>query len=109
MRRFFLSLLLLGIFGALLGAVLTWPEAATDVARNSPTLPEFQTGVRVFQPSAPSPVPEAQPEPIATGEMTLAAERLRHEWTKLPMHWIPLRTRHNDRLRKCPVPAKTCL
>jgi hypothetical protein len=78
MRRFFLSLLLLGIFGALLGAVLTWPEGASDVARNSPTLPEFQTGVRVFQPSGPSPVPAAQAEPIATGEMTLAAERLRH-------------------------------
>jgi hypothetical protein len=73
MRRFFLGLLLLGLSGAALGAVLTWPHRASEVAGNSPTLSEFQTGVRVQQLSALV----AQNPGKANGE-TIAAKQLSH-------------------------------
>jgi hypothetical protein len=79
MRSFLLGLLLLGVFGALVGAVLTWPEATSDVAGNSPTLSEFQTGVRIAQaagvPGQRTLAASARPERMANSDMP-AAEQL---------------------------------
>ena len=65
MRRFLLGLQLLSLFGAVAGAVLTWPKGPNDLAKISPTLAEFQTGVRVSllseaatQPSTASAAPD---------------------------------------------------
>ena len=85
MRSFFLGLLLLGLSGALLGAALTWPDRASEVARNSPTLSEFQTGVQTGArvqrlsgtPTRQSPAPAARTERKALGEAR-AAEQLAH-------------------------------
>ena len=68
MRRFFLGLLLLGLFSAVLGAVLTWPNRGSEVAGNSPTLAEFQTRVRVPPLSS---IPNQ-------ASLTLAAEQIEH-------------------------------
>jgi hypothetical protein len=51
MRRCLLGVLLLILVGAVLGAVSTWPKPKNDPARTSPTLAEFQRGVRISQPS----------------------------------------------------------
>jgi hypothetical protein len=81
MRRFFLGLLLLSLSGALVGAVMSWPTSAVDPQRTSPTLTEFQTGVRVSQlsgtPNRPSLELAAEPEQMP-GNDTHAAELLAH-------------------------------
>lgn len=77
MRRFLLGLLFFSLCGAVAGAVLTWPESASDPARNSPTLSEFQNGVRSSRFAATteqsSPEPYAQPEHTQRGEKQVAA------------------------------------
>jgi hypothetical protein len=73
MRRFLLGVLLLILVGAALGAVLTWPKPENDPAGTSPTLAEFQRGVRISQPSDAT----KQPPPILAAE----SERLRRSAT----------------------------
>ncbi len=76
MRRFLLGLQLLSLCGAVAGAVLTWPKGANDPARISPTLSEFQTGVRISLLSdaakQPSPASAAQPERMQRSEARVA-------------------------------------
>jgi hypothetical protein len=69
MRRFLLGVLFMILVGAALGAVLTWPKPENDPARTSPTLAEFQRGVRISQPSDAT----KQSSPILAAE----SERLR--------------------------------
>src|SRR6516165_9150261 len=51
MRRFFLGVIVLTLSVAIWGVVRTWPRPGDDPARNSPTLAEFQRGVRMAQSS----------------------------------------------------------
>jgi hypothetical protein len=80
MRRFLLGLLFFSLCGAVAGAVLTWPESASDPARNSPTLSEFQNGVRTSQfadtTKQSSPASAAQPEHIQPEHMQRAETRI---------------------------------
>jgi hypothetical protein len=76
MRRFLLGLMLLNLSGAVAGAVLSWPKGPRDPSITSPTLSEFQSGVRISLLSAatnqPSPVSPAQPEPVQRGDAQVA-------------------------------------
>jgi hypothetical protein len=93
MRRFLLGVLLLVLVGASLGAVLTWPKPENDPARTSPTLAEFQRGVRVSQPSdttkQPPPILAARSELLWRGVIVAALSahavsearnQLDHDW-----------------------------
>jgi hypothetical protein len=51
MRRLLLGAIFLTLVVAVWGVVRTWPRPAGDPARNSPTLAEFQRGIRVAQSS----------------------------------------------------------
>lgn len=77
MRRFLLGVLLLILVGAALGAVLTWPKPENDPARTSPTLAEFQRGVRISQPSDTTkqspPILAVRPERLWRGATIVAA------------------------------------
>jgi hypothetical protein len=67
---------LLNLLGALLGAVLTWPKSATDPEKTSPTLAEFQTGVRISVVSdataQSSDAPAARSERMQRGDTRVA-------------------------------------
>jgi len=68
MRRFLLGVIVLTLSVAIWGVVRTWPRPGDDPARNSPTLAEFQRGVRMAQSSETTrPVSRRTPEPpVAT-------------------------------------------
>jgi hypothetical protein len=68
MRRFLLGVVFLTLSVAVWGVVRTWPKPGDDPARNSPTLAEFQRGVRMAQPSETTrPVSRRASEtPVAT-------------------------------------------
>jgi hypothetical protein len=76
MRRFLLGLVFLNLLGALVGAVVTWPKSATDPERTSPTLAEFQTGVRIAVASdtttQSSDAPAARSERMQRGDTRVA-------------------------------------
>jgi hypothetical protein len=96
MRRFLLGVIVLTLSVAVWGVVRTWPTPADDPARNSPTLAEFQRGVRVAQSSETTrPTARHAPEsPVAipplrtTNETGLRPFRIASAQAMLPVSSI---------------------
>ncbi len=101
MRRFLLGLVFLNLLGALVGAVLTWPKSATDPESTSPTLAEFQTGVRIAVVSdattqssdVPAVRSERMPERLQRGDTRVAmslAQIVVEAGRELDSGWDPI-------------------
>jgi hypothetical protein len=77
MQRSLFGLLLVGLFGAVLGAVLSWPEGATQSAISGATLSEFQArALTVRRPAdvnASSPSPNDEPGSTSADRTAAAA------------------------------------